>query len=154
MIYIFLSFITGVTIVISMMLNGRLAQREGMINGIVINYLIATLSSIILCAIMIKSMPTYSTIGHIPLLYFSSGFIGVLTTYLFNLIVTKVSAVYVVILRFIGQMLTSAIIDYIYLDIFSKGKIIGCVLFLIGLIINAKVDNKNKQKETNLCNNI
>ena len=154
MVYIFLSFITGVTIVINMMLNGKLAQREGMINGVIINYLIAAISSIILCAIMIKSMPAYSTIGQVPLPYFSSGFIGVLTTYLFNVIVTKVPAVYVVILRFIGQMLTSAIIDYIYLDIFSKGKVIGGLLFLIGLIINAKVDNKYAQEKLKLSENV
>jgi len=142
MIYIFLSFLTGITIVINMMLNGRLAQREGMINGVFINYLMATIASILLCAIMIKSMPSYSAIKSIPLPYFLGGFIGVLTTYMFNLIVPKVPAVYVVMLRFIGQMLASAVIDYIYLDIFSKGKIIGGLLFLIGLILNARVDNK------------
>jgi len=142
MIYIFLSFLTGITIVINMMLNGKLAQREGMINGVIINYLMATISSVILCAIMIKSIPSYSTISTIPLPYFLGGLIGVLTTYMFNLIVPKVPAVYVVILRFIGQMLASAVIDYIYLDIFSKGKIIGGVLFLIGLMLNARVDNK------------
>ena len=142
MIYIFLSFLTGITIVINMMLNGRLAQREGMINGVIINYLMATIASILLCAIMIKSMPSYSAIKSIPLPYFLGGFIGVLTTYMFNLIVPKVPAVYVVMLRFIGQMLASAVIDYIYLDIFSKGKIIGGLLFLIGLILNARVDNK------------
>jgi len=142
MIYIFLSFLTGITIVINMMLNGKLAQREGMINGVIINYLMATVSSIILCAIMIKSIPSYSTISAIPLPYFLGGLIGVLTTYMFNLIVPKVPAVYVVILRFIGQMLASAVIDYIYLDIFSKGKIIGGVLFLIGLMVNASVDSK------------
>lgn len=142
MIYIFLSFLTGITIVVNMMLNGKLAQREGMINGVIINYLMATISSVILCAIMIKSIPSYSTISSIPLPYFLGGFVGVLTTYMFNLIVPKVPAVYVVILRFIGQMLASAVIDYIYLDIFSKGKIIGGVLFLIGLMLNARVDNK------------
>jgi len=61
---------------------------------------------------------------------------------LFNIIVPKVVTVYIVVLRFIGQMLASAVIDYIYLDIFSKGKIIGGVLFLIGLMLNARVDNK------------
>lgn len=142
MIYIFLSFLTGITIVINMMLNGKLAQREGMINGVIINYLMATISSVILCAIMIKSIPSYSTISTIPLPYFLGGLIGVLTTYMFNLIVPKVPAVYVVILRFIGQMLASAVIDYIYLDIFSKGKIIGGVLFLLGLMLNARADNK------------
>lgn len=153
MIYIFLSFLTGITIVINMMLNGKLAQSEGMINGVIINYLMAAISSILLCAIMIKSMPSYSTISSIPLPYFLGGLIGVLTTYMFNIIVPRLPAVYVVILRFIGQMLTSAIIDYIYLDIFSKGKVIGGVLFLIGLIINAKVDNKYVRKKLKISEN-
>lgn len=154
MIYIFLSFLTGVTIVISMMLNGKVAQKEGMINGVIINYLMATISSILLCAIMINSMPSYTSIKSIPIPYFLGGFIGVLTTYMFNIIVPKVPAVYIVILRFIGQMLASAVIDYIYLGIFSQGKVIGGALFLIGLIINARIDNKYKQKDLNLNKNV
>lgn len=154
MIYIFLSFLTGVTIVINMMLNGKVAQKEGMINGVIINYLMATISSILLCAIMINSMPSYSSIKSIPIPYFLVGFIGVLTTYMFNIIVPKVPAVYVVILRFIGQMLASAVIDYIYLGIFSQGKVIGGLLFLIGLVVNARIDNKYKQKDLKLNKNV
>ncbi len=154
MIYIFLSFITGITIVINMMLNGKLAQNEGKINGVIINYLMATISSILLCIIMIRSLPSYASIKSIPLFYLLGGIIGVLTTYIFNIIVPKVPAVYIVILRFIGQMFTSALIDYLYLGIFSKGKIIGSFLFLIGLIINAKVDNKYESPKTKLQNNI
>ncbi|GLC31846.1 DMT family transporter [Clostridium omnivorum] len=149
--YVFLSFLTGITIVINMMLNGKLAQREGMINGVYINYIMATISSVILCGVMLKAIPDYTVIRQVPMLYFLGGIIGVITTYLFNIIVPKVSAVYVVILRFIGQMLTSAIIDYIFLGIFSKGKLIGGILFLIGLIINAIVDNKYKEESTKLC---
>lgn len=154
MLFIILSFFIGITIVTNMMLNGKLAQREGMINGVIINYLMAVLSSVLLCAIMINSMPSYSTIRAVPPVYFLGGFIGVLTTYLFNVIVPKVPAVYVVILRFIGQILTSAIIDYIYLDIFSRGKVIGGVLFLIGLVINAKADSKYEQKLIKLSENV
>ncbi|ARC86967.1 hypothetical protein FDF58_01130 [Clostridium argentinense] len=152
--YIFLSFLTGVTIVINMMLNGKVAQKEGMINGVIINYLMATISSILLCAIMINSIPSYSSIKSIPIPYFLGGFIGVLTTYMFNIIVPKVPAVYVVILRFIGQMLASAVIDYIYLGIFSQGKVIGGLLFLIGLVVNARIDNKYKQKNLKLNKNV
>lgn len=152
MLYIMLSFLIGVTIVISMMLNGRLSKREGMINGIIINYLMASLSSVILCAIMIKSVSSYATIGSVPLPYFVGGLIGVLTTYIFNVIVPRMSAFYVVILRFIGQMLTSAFIDFVYLDLFSKGKIIGGILFLMGLILNARVDAKYTQKSLKLRN--
>lgn len=154
MLYIFLSFLTGITIVINMILNGKLAQREGMINGVIINYLMATISSIALCGIMMQSMPSYSVVRSIPLPYLLGGLIGVLTTYIFNIVVTEIPAVYIVILRFIGQLLTSAIIDYLYLGIFSKGKIIGGVLFLVGLILNAKVDSKYKQENLKLCENI
>lgn len=154
MLYIFLSFLTGITIVVNMMLNGKLAQREGMINGVFINYLMATISSIILCGIMLKSMPSYLSIRSIPLPYLLGGFIGVLTTYMFNLIVNKVPAVYVVILRFIGQMFASAVIDYIYLDVFSTGKMIGGVLFLIGLILNSKVDNRYAQEKLKVSKTI
>ncbi len=145
MIYLFLSCLIGVSIVINMMLNGKLAQRIGMINGVIINFLMATITSAFLCGIMIKSMPSYSTLRAVPLPYFLGGFIGVLTTYLFNLIVPKIPAVYVVILRFIGQMLASATIDYFYLNVFSKGKVIGSLLFLLGLVLNARVDNAAKK---------
>ncbi|WP_026051002.1 DMT family transporter [Clostridium tunisiense] len=58
-----------------------------------------------------------------------------------------------VILRFIGQMLTSAIIDYWYFNIFSMGKVIGCILFLIGIILNAKSNEKYKQNQIKSLNN-
>lgn len=142
--YIFFSFFAGVLIVISMILNGELSKKIGRINSILVNYLTATVSSLALCFIMIKSIPTYSSISNIPLIYFLGGSIGVLTTYIFNVIVHKVSTMHTVILRFIGQMLTSSIIDYLYLNIFSIGKILGCILFLIGIIINAKSNEKYK----------
>ena len=154
MIYIFLSFLTGITIVINMVLNGKLAQREGMINGVIINYLMAVISSVILCLVMLKSVPACSAVRNIPMLYFTGGIIGVITTCIFNLVVSKISAVYIVILRFAGQMLASAVIDYIYLDIFSKGKIIGGLLFLTGLILNAWVDNKHTQRTQKLVENV
>lgn len=154
MLYILLSFLTGIIIVVSMMLNGRLAQREGMINGVIINYASAFMSSLLLCAVMLKTMPSYSNLRMIPLSYFLGGFLGVLTTYLFNIIVPRVPAVYVVILRFVGQMFASALIDYIYLDIFSRGKVIGGALFLIGLSINARVDSRNRQKQLKACEGV
>jgi bacterial/archaeal transporter family-2 protein len=149
-VYIFLSFFIGVLIVISMMLNGELSKRIGIINGVFINYLTAAISSLALCFVMVNSIPSYSSISHIPLIYFLGGGIGVLTTYIFNVIVHKVPTVYTVILRFIGQMLTSAIIDYFYLNIFSMGKVVGCILFLIGIILNAKSNENYRQNQVSL----
>lgn len=149
MFYFVLAFLTGVSIVVNMVLNGLLAQREGMINSVAVSYLSAAVSSILLCGVMFGTIPSYASIRMIPLPYFLGGCIGVLTTYLFNIIVSKVPAVYIVILRFIGQMLASAVIDYIYLDIFSIGKLAGGVLFLAGLAVNARLDDMYARQKLN-----
>ncbi|KEJ02006.1 hypothetical protein N497_04520 [Clostridium botulinum F 357] len=130
-----------------MILNGELSKRIGTINSVVINYLTATLTSIIFYYITLNFISNTPTIANTSLIYFLGGVIGVLTTYIFNVIVHKIPTVYTVILRFIGQMLTSAIIDYLYFNIFSIGKVVGCVLFLIGIILNAKSDENYKQKQ-------
>lgn len=148
--YILLSLLAGVSIVINMIIGGKLSQKEGMINGVYINYLVAAVSSLILSAVMIRFTPDYSSLRGIPLPYFLGGFIGVLTTYLANLVVSKIPAVYIVLLRFIGQILTSAIIDYVYFEVLSPGKIIGGVLFTIGLIINVKLDEREKEERLKL----
>ncbi|WP_080283134.1 DMT family transporter [Clostridium botulinum] len=151
--YIFFSFLTGVLIVTSMILNGELSKRIGTINSVVINYLTATLASIIFYYITLNFISNTPTIANTSLVYFLGGVIGVLTTYIFNVIVHKIPTVYTVILRFIGQMLTSAIIDYLYFNIFSIEKVVGCVLFLIGIILNAKSDENYKQKQLKSLSN-
>lgn len=110
-IYIFFSFLTEILIVTSMILNGELCNRIGVINIVVINYLIDTLASTILY--YVKSYIKYF------FSLFSSGVMSVLTTYIFNVLVHKIPTVYTVILRFIGQMLTSVTIYYLYL--YKKG---------------------------------
>lgn len=144
--YILFAFLTGISIVINTIINGKLAQREGMVNGVIINYLMGTIASLIMCFFIRNSIPSLSSVKYVPIHYFLGGFVGVSIIYLFNTIVPQLPAVYVVILPFIGQILTSAIIDYAYLDVFSKGKIIGGVLFLVGLLYNAKVDRKYEKE--------
>ncbi len=138
--YFILAFLTGVSIVVGIMLNGRLAEQEGKVNGVLINYLMGTISSLLLCVWRTDIQDAAAMAGKVPVLYLIGGGIGVLTTYLFNLVVPKVPAVYIVILRFVGQMLTGALIDYLYLKVFSPGRIIGTALFLAGLIFNAGAD--------------
>jgi len=46
-IYVLLSLITGVTIVISMVINGKFSQKEGVVNGVTINYLMEIIFSFI-----------------------------------------------------------------------------------------------------------
>jgi uncharacterized membrane protein YdcZ (DUF606 family) len=128
-----------------MMVNGKIAQKEGMLNGVFINFLMAVLSSMVLCLVMLNTLPSYTVIKTVPLPYYLGGIIGVITTFIFNVVVPKIPAVYIVILRFIGQLFASAVIDYLFLDRFSKGKILGGILFFFGLVLNAKIDKKSEK---------
>jgi uncharacterized membrane protein YdcZ (DUF606 family) len=145
--YLILAIIIGVAVVFSCIINGKLAQKIGLMNGMIVNYLTGFTASVVLFLIMKKETPTLEIFASIPVYYFLGGFIGVAILFLMNIIVPKIPSVYVVILPFIGQILTSAVIDYIYFDVFSKGKIMGGVLFLVGLFYNIRVDRKYSSTE-------
>ncbi|WP_132245357.1 DMT family transporter [Marinisporobacter balticus] len=143
--YIILAVLIGVAIVVATILNGKLSQKIGVVNDVMINYFMASIVSILLCFITREHMLSIEILIATPVYYFLGGFIGLGTIFLLNITVPKIPAVYIVIVPFIGQILTSAVIDYFYLDIFSKGKIIGGCLFLVGLLYNARVDKKYKE---------
>lgn len=79
--------------------------------------------------------------------YFLGGAIGSLIMLLNSLIINRLSAVYVTILVFIGQMATGIIIDYFRWEVISKGKIIGGILLFTGLIYYMKGDKKNTRSK-------
>lgn len=135
-----LAFISGVATVYCIMVNGIMAKREGMVNGILFTYGVALLTSLALCGIMLQGIPSYAELRSLPLPYFLGGTLGIATTYLFNLVVHELPAVQVLIIRFSGQMITSAVVDYLYFHVFSMGKVLGVLLFLAGMLINAKAD--------------
>lgn len=145
--YIIFALLIGFTVVIATVLNGKLAQKIGVVNGVIVNYSMGFIASTILFFTMKENIPSFEIIISNPVYYFSGGLLGVVVVFLFNITVPKIPAVYIAILPFIGQMLSSAVIDYYYFDIFSKGKIIGGLLLLIGLIYNARVDKKYENKE-------
>lgn len=139
-----IAFLAGVSIVLNMVYNGKVAQETGMINGLLVTYGGSILFAIVLCLI---TMPSLNSLTQVPLVFFLGGFMGVLTTFIFNLILPQLPAGYVVVLRFIGQMLASALIDYLYFEVFSIGKIIGALLFLIGLWINTNADQVKASRQ-------
>lgn len=144
MIYIGLSFLVGVLIVISMMVNSRLERRIGAIKSIGCNFGIALLATLIL-ACMTGTIGQVSMIKTIPIYLFFGAFIGVITTQLANLLVTKIPVVHITLIVFVGQIFTSALLDYLFFDLFSKGKVIGGILFVIGMAINMMIEQKEQE---------
>lgn len=145
-VYIFLALIIGFLIVIATILNGKIAQRIGVANDVLINFFAGLLTSILVLLLFKNSIPSFSEILSIPKYYYLGGIVGLIVICLSNIIVPKIQAAYLVVLAFVGQILTSAVIDYLFFDLLSKGKIVGGIFILIGLLYNFNIDRKDKTK--------
>lgn len=136
MVYL-LPFAIGFLIVFSAVVNGQLALNVGTTKGMQMNYFIGSVTALVMTitfGVGTTGMPNFESV---PIVFLIGSFFGLGVLFFMNLIAPKISALYVVLLPFIGQMLVSGCIDYFYLNYLSKGKVIGVFLILMGIVYNA-----------------
>jgi transporter family-2 protein len=143
MIYIILAALCGCFIIVSMIINSHLSKKIGVFQGTLVNYIVGLLSTILLIIIARNfinlSLGNYEVI---PVWALSGGLIGVIVVASSNIVIPKIPTIYTTLLIFIGQLFTGILIDYLRAGFISRGKIIGGVLILIGIIYNSNVDKK------------
>lgn len=143
MIYISFAFFTGCLTIVSMIINSKLAERIGMLQGILMNYLVGLLFSIIFMMLNFNSM-NFSTeiFSNIPFWAYLGGAIGIIGIAINNAVLPKIGAIYATLLIFIGQLFMGITIDFFIGNSISKGKIIGGLLILGGMVYNSYIDKK------------
>lgn len=148
--YVIIALVTGGLIIISMIINANLSKRVGVIQGTAVNYIIGLIFSIILFTIS-RDWVLLSRINiiELPKLYLLGGLLGVLVIMNNNVIVPKIPAAYTTILIFTGQLVAGILIDYVKLGVFTKGKVIGGILVISGLLIDV-IMNKRKCNKTQI----
>jgi bacterial/archaeal transporter family-2 protein len=145
MVYIFISLLAGVSIVLARTINSNLAMKIGIFQGTFFNYVIGLFFSILFLLFSNEKHNIINIKWHnIPLWAYLGGLAGVLVVLFSNYITHKISAFYLTLLIFIGQLFAGIIIDFFTQNILSIGKVIGGALVLIGLTYNLAVD---KSKE-------
>ena len=143
LVYLFISFLAGVTVVLGRIVNSGLAGKIGTLQSTLINYITGlTLSYIVY--LVSRDKPITESIGQIsvPFWAYLGGLAGIVIIMCSNYITPKLSAFYVTLLVFIGQLMLGIIIDYFVLQELSLGKCLGGLLVLIGLTINLWIDKK------------
>ena len=147
--YILLALLAGALVIVSISLNGNLAAKVGLIQSSITNYLVGLICSIIFYFILNRFVFDFpvNELGEFPFYYMLGGSVGSVIICFNNLLINKISAVYVTVIVFLGQMTMGILIDYVKLNIFSKGKVIGGVLILTGLIVYVLGDKKTKELE-------
>lgn len=144
MIYIILAILSGVSVVLARVINYMLAERIGILQGTFFNYLFGFLGSLILLGVsggMAKafSIETLSA----PWWAYTGGLIGIIVVTLSSFLSAKISAFYLSILLFVGQLFAGIFIDYIVSGTFSIFKIVGGIVVVAGLSYNLIIDKKS-----------
>lgn len=137
MFYVIIALLAGVSVVISRMVNYKLAEKIGLLQSTFFNYVVGLVFSIVIL-LLSKELFT-STIPHltpIQTFVYLGGVLGVIVVMLSSYMTPRISSFYLTLFIFIGQLFTGGIIDYFTLGQFSLGKIIGGILVLAGLIYN------------------
>lgn len=144
------ALLAGTLIILCISINGILAAKVGLIQAGITNYLVGLLSSFVyIVIIIIINKFSLTNLLHlnsgIPFYFFLGGAVGSVIMLLNSLIINNLSAVYVTILVFIGQLSTGIFIDYLSGGGLPVGKIIGGMLILAGLYLYIKGDSLNKE---------
>lgn len=149
MLYILLAILSGVSVVISRIINSKLAEEIGTFQGTFFNYLTGLITSTIFLLITkdyINIPPIHEL--NLPIYSYLGGSIGILVVVLSNYTTPKVSSFSLTLLVFIGQLSIGIIIDYFNSNTLSVGKLIGGLFILIGLTYNIVVDKKIQESKS------
>lgn len=137
-----LSFAAGVSIVISRTLNARLSDCSSVNISTFYNYLTGLAVSVPVCLIFGGAAPIPPITISPNIFIYLGGIIGVCVVLLSNITVTKISAFYLSLFLFIGQVFSGIIIDVVIFKAFSAKSMIGGVFVAAGLCVNLFSDNK------------
>lgn len=146
-IYILISVAAGVSVVVARTINSNLANRIGTFQGTFFNYVVGLIFSGIFLMISREALGMSAvTLKSIPWWAYLGGATGVVVVGLSNYITPKISAFYLTLLLFLGQLLVGIVIDYFTLGQVSAGKLIGGLLVLGGLTYNLIIDKSQEMQ--------
>jgi len=144
---VIISFIAGVSIVMSRTVNAKLAALTSVRVSTFYNYFVGLFVAGIVFFILggNEVLPTESLPFYNWYIYLG-GLLGLCVVLGLNVIVVKVSAFYLTLFIFIGQVFTGVLIDVIITETFSTQNAIGGALVATGLCLDLVIDRRKAGK--------
>lgn len=139
-----LAVITGISVILAMVINTRLAAYVGLFSGTRINFATGTITILPVFLVLESSISDGFLIllELSPIYIFSGGILGVLVVASINFVLPNISTFYGSILIFLGQIITGLMIDYLLTNLFSVNKLIGGTIVFLGLVLDHYIDSK------------
>lgn len=141
---VLLSFLAGVSLVVSRTLNARLAEGTSIGSSTFFNYLIGLAVAVLVMILTSRNEPlTIRPNFSVTIYIYLGGLFGVAVVWLSNVIVSKIPAFYMTLFLFIGQVFTGLLLDTIITGFFSVRNCLAGMLVATGLAANLLLDKDN-----------
>lgn len=142
--YILSGMLAGTTVVTSRSINANLARKIGLNSSTFFNFIVGLTVSFLVLMVLGDGMISYSKVdfSSIPSWAYIGSVLGVGVVFLSNYMAVRISAFYLTLLIFIGQLFSGVILDYFVLNSLSTGKLLGGFLVLGGLSYNLLLDKR------------
>lgn len=143
------TLLSGLSIILNRIINSNLAQKIGLFRSTLYNYITGLFVSVVFMLIS-KETGLFSSVAFdtAPFWGYLGGFVGVSVIVLSSYLTPRISAFYLTLLLFIGQLFAGILIDFIRAGVFSPAKLIGGLLVFAGLAYNMIYDRKKESAET------
>lgn len=149
MIYIIVSILAGITIVLNRIVNYKLAEKIGVFQSTLFNYIVGLVLAFGLVLIFENSLlPSGSTFSALPWWAYFGGMLGVIVVALSSFLTPKISSFYMTLFIFIAQLFAGGLIDFLIKHEISPGKMVGGLIVFLGLAYNLFID-KNEAASKN-----
>ena len=134
---VIVSLLAGFTVLLSRLINGRLARQTSVATATLINYLTGLMGALLVLAVTgTGERLTFN----IPLPYYLGGMLGATIVVISNHVVGRISSFYMTLALFIGQVSAGLLLDIALEGTFPMRTALGGLLVLLGLTVNLMQD--------------
>ena len=134
-----LAFINGCASVISKMINYRCTRVLGTNNGSLVNYVVASLLSLILLLVSTKFNVNLYAFTEAPWWLYLGGAFGIIAFIISMITLSRLKVMESTILLLVGQLTAGILFDTFMFRNISIGKIAGILLVAAGIIWDNKI---------------
>ena len=146
---VLVSFLAGITILLSRTLNAKLADLTSVRSSTFFNYFFGLIGAVIAFFILGRGESGIAGFVFSPRWYiYFGGVLGACVVLLSNIRVMKISAFYLSLLMFVGQVFSGVVVDIMISREVSYRIIIGGVFVALGMCIDLVLDSKRFEKQS------
>lgn len=143
---VLMSLLAGVAVVLSRTVNARLSAHTTETASTFVNYAVGLFFAAAALLWLGRSELSVPFALSPRAWIYLGGALGVLVVLLLNLTVARVSALYMTLLLFVGQMFSGVAIDMALTRSFSPQNLVGGVLVAAGMGVNLWLDQRGKAR--------